>query len=64
MTWRRFLVLVRGLSPHSSTANAVSSRHEFGSKGQRVNVVSTPQDAERAFMASFGHLKPKDPKVE
>jgi hypothetical protein len=59
MTWRRFVVLAKGLSPHSATIAALSSRHEFGSKGERVNVVTSPKAAEQAFVASFGHLKPK-----
>jgi hypothetical protein len=64
MTWRRFIILVRGLSPHSATATAVSSRQEFGSKGETVNVITTPEQADRAFVAAFGHLKPKDKTVE
>lgn len=64
MTWRRFLVLVRGLSPGSSTAAAVSSRQEFGSKGERVNVITDPKQADAAFVAAFGHYAKKEPKVE
>ena len=59
MTWRRFIILVRGLSPNSATHAAMASRTEFGSKGERVNTVTTPKDAQRAFVAAFGHLKPK-----
>lgn len=32
---------------------------EFGSRGERVNVVTTPKAAQDAFMAAFGHLKKK-----
>ena len=59
MTWRRFLVLVKGLSPHSATHMVMSSRQEFGSKGEKVNLITDPKQADRAFVAAFGHLKPK-----
>lgn len=64
MTWRRFLVLVRGLSPNSSTAAAITSRQEFGSRGEKVSVITDPKAADQAFVAAFGHLKKKDTKVE
>lgn len=59
MTWRKFLVLIKGLSPHSATHAAMTSRQEFGSKGERVNTVNTPKAAQQAFVAAFGHLKKK-----
>lgn len=59
MTWRRFIVLVKGLSPHSATVTAMQSRQEFGTKGERVNTITDPKQADRAFVAAFGHLKPK-----
>jgi hypothetical protein len=37
----------------------MSSRQEFGSKGERVNLITDPKQADRAFVAAFGHLKPK-----
>lgn len=59
MTWRRFLILVRGLSPNSATHAAMTSRVEFGPRGERVNTVTTPKAAQDAFTAAFGHLKKK-----
>jgi hypothetical protein len=59
MTWRRLLVLVKGLSPNSATYAAMNSRVEFGSHGERVNTVTTPKAAQDAFVAAFGHMKPK-----
>lgn len=61
MTWRRLIVLIKGLSPHSATHAAMTSRMEFGSRGERVNVVTSPEAAQQAFMAAFGHLKKKTP---
>ncbi len=52
-------MLAKGLSPTSATVAAINSRHEFGSKGEPVNVVTTPKAAQQAFVAAFGHLKPK-----
>lgn len=54
MTWRRFLVLVRGLSPHSATVSAASSRTQFGGKREKVNEVVGPKAAQAAFSALFG----------
>ena len=59
MSWRRFIVLLKGLSPHSATITAMSNRQEFGSKGERVNTITDPKQADRAFVAAFGHLKKK-----
>ena len=59
ITWRRFSILAKGLSPHSATITALQSRQEFGSRGEKVNFVKTPKAAQDAFVAAFGHLKPK-----
>lgn len=59
ITWRKFLILIRGLSPGSATASRVNSRQEFGRRGEKVNVITTPKAADQAFVASFGHLKKK-----
>ena len=59
MTWRQFLVLIRGLSPHSATHAAVTSRTEFGPRGERVNTVTTPKAAQQAFEAAFSQYKKK-----
>jgi hypothetical protein len=63
MSWRRFVVLVRGLSPNSATAAKLSSHAYIGAKSfaQRVNVMETPAQAERAFSALFGPPKQSAP---
>lgn len=53
MTWRRFLVLVRGLSLGSATVSAMRAQHQPGrAKGAAVAVVG-PKAAQRAFEAAF-----------
>jgi hypothetical protein len=51
MTWRRFMVLLRGLSPNSATVNAL--RIGAVAPSQRVNRIETPEAAQRAFVAMF-----------
>lgn len=58
MTWRRFLVLLRGLSPQSASVNAAQSRVEFGEKAERVRTVESPDDAQSAFVTLFGGRGP------
>jgi hypothetical protein len=52
MSWRRFLVLLRGLSPQSATVAASSSRAQFG-KGGKVNEVTSTKAAQQVFDALF-----------
>lgn len=56
MSWRRFLVLLRGLSINSSTVLAARSRIQFGEKS--VNTVDTTKAAQQTFAAMFGRSKP------
>lgn len=51
MSWRRFMVLLRGLSPNSATVVKLSSMRSFGKK--KVNVVEGPVAANAAFDALF-----------
>ena len=53
MTWRRFLILVRGLSPNSATIAHFRGRHSIGAKGTSVRTIDTPQAAEAAFNQLF-----------
>lgn len=53
MTWRRFMVLVRGLSPNSATVAKLSAKRYMG-KRDDVVALQTPEAAERAFTALFG----------
>jgi hypothetical protein len=55
MTLRRFLVLVRGLSPNSATAARLQERHDMG--GTSVREVSTPAEARSALSTIFGPPK-------
>ena len=54
MSWRKFLALLRGLSPNSATVTATTSRIQFGSR-ETVNVVSGAQATQSTFVALFGH---------
>jgi hypothetical protein len=59
MSWRRFQVLVKGLSPTSATVSRLNADRYIGaSKGPRAHVVATPKAAQTAFEAAF---KPPDP---
>lgn len=57
MTWRRFMVLLRGLSVNSATITAL--RIGRVAPSQRVSVMSTPAQAQRAFESLFGKSKRK-----
>lgn len=63
MSWRRFDVLVRGLSPHSATINQLAARRFIGGKGKRgrVNEVTDPKAAQRTFEALFRPPRQKRP---
>lgn len=52
LSWRRFLALLRGLSPLAATVTAMRSRIEFGERTQPVSVEGDA--AQRAFEALFG----------
>lgn len=54
MTWRRFLTLVRGLSPNAATVSSAMSRIQLGQKREKVNTVAGPKAAQAAFAALFG----------
>ncbi len=55
MSWRRFQILVKGLSPQSATVTGLNSHHYIGGgkRGERVNTVAGPQAAQSAFEAAF-----------
>lgn len=57
MTWRRFMVLVRGLSPNSATVTHLNARQYIGKRQSNVVEIKTPEAAERAFAALFGPPK-------
>lgn len=60
MTWRRFHVLIKCLSPHSATVNRIQSSRMFGQKNGAVNKVVGPKAAQQAFEAlAGGAIKPK-----
>lgn len=52
MTWRKFRVLLRCLSPQSATITRLNADKYIGSKAQ-TNLVATPEAAEAAFQAAF-----------
>jgi len=54
MSWRRFAVLLRGLSPNAATVTKLASTREFGKHHEPVNVMGTPEEAQSAFMTLFG----------
>jgi hypothetical protein len=53
MTWRRFIILMRGLSPQSATVAAMTARVHYGTR-ERVIVISGRDKAQAAFVALFG----------
>lgn len=55
MTWRRFQVLVRCLSPHSATIAKLQSGQYFGQGRGAAVTVESPKAAEAAFQAAFKH---------
>lgn len=58
MTWRRFAVYARGLSPNSATIARVRSQQYIG--GQKaVAPISSPKAAQRAFEALFATKRKK-----
>lgn len=48
MSWRRFLVLLRGLGPNSAYVNVLSYR-----KHRKEQVIEDPDEAERYVDAMF-----------
>lgn len=61
MTWRRFRVLIRGLSPNSATATKLSSGRYMGARGEKVELMQTPEAAEQRFAQLFGPPKQTQP---
>lgn len=53
MSWRRFSVLLRGLSPNSATVVKLSAGREFGKKRDAVHEVSGTKAAQAAFESIF-----------
>jgi hypothetical protein len=51
MSWRRFLILLRGLSPNSATVAKLQSTSYLGSKKEHVNEVVGAKAAQAAFDA-------------
>ena len=57
MSWRRFLTLLRGLSPQSATVTAAVNRTEFGAKDP-AHLVEGPVATQQTFVALFGRSSP------
>lgn len=55
MSWRRLLVLLRGLSPYSATVIAMRTFK----RTPRVFTPQTPEAAQRAFVAAFAPAQKK-----
>jgi hypothetical protein len=56
MSWRRFSLLVRCLSPNSATIAHITAGNYIGSgknAGERVRVIDTPKAAQSAFEAMY-----------
>jgi len=53
MTWRKFRVLLRCLSPQSATITRLNADKYIGSRGHAPATVNTPEAAEAAFKAAF-----------
>jgi hypothetical protein len=54
MSWREFMVLIRGLGPNSTLLLTVRSGGHRDRKGREVRTLTTTEDAERAFRQLFG----------
>ena len=52
MSWRRFLSLLRGLSPTSRTVIELNAGREYTMND--VAIISTPELAQKTFVARFG----------
>lgn len=57
LTWRKFLVLIRGLSTQSATVTQISQARYRRRKKDDVVEIMTPEAADKAFVALFGHAK-------
>ncbi|CAN5751042.1 hypothetical protein BH23CHL7_BH23CHL7_17350 [soil metagenome] len=53
MSWRRFLVLLRGLSPNSATVTAHAQRSYIGKKREPVLEINDRAAAQAWFEATF-----------
>lgn len=63
MTWRRFQVLLRCLSPQSATLTRMQSKQYIGGgKGEKTVSLDNPKAAEAAFMAAFATPKGAKPR--
>jgi hypothetical protein len=58
VSWRRFQVLLRGLSPNSATVARLHMDIEMGRRGEKVHTVAGPKAAQSAFVSLFGGAKP------
>jgi hypothetical protein len=61
MSWRRFLVLVRGLGPHSATHQSIVARTHMWDRGSRrsVDVIHSNPEATRAGLSSLFGRAPR-----
>jgi hypothetical protein len=58
LSWRRFLVLLRGLSPGSATVAAIHNRVELGARPESdVGAIQDPKEAELVFDRLFASRK-------
>jgi hypothetical protein len=64
MSWRRFSVLVRCLSPNSATVAKLSSGQYIGQRRQQAKAVAGKDAAERAFQSLFGPERAPQPRQE
>lgn len=53
MSWRRFLVLLRCLSPNSATVTRIQGDRYLGRKGEKENTVVGAKATEQAFQSMF-----------
>jgi hypothetical protein len=59
MSWRRFQLLIRGLSRNSATVTKLTANQHIGSKAERVKEVVGKKQAEAAFDAIFPPPPPR-----
>lgn len=54
MTWRRYLILLNGLSPNSATATALQIRSLQRGAAPKVKMLRSPEAVQRFIESQYG----------
>jgi len=55
LSWRTFIILVRGLSSNSATVTKLSNARMIGQGKDAVKALTKPEHAQSAFEGLFSH---------